>query len=220
MAASQVSEDEEYYSLVKRAFRLLAPIYDFITILLSCVRGTVVEFTDAKVGSAILDVGTGTGAQAFAFAKKGYSVVGVDISEDMLRIAKRKNKYKSVKFLAADATKLPFGNSSFDVSCVSFVLHDMPLGIRERALKELVRVTKPAGTIVIADYALPKNKVSSFLVYNLVKLYEGRYYREFIKSDLEALLGRSGIKLKGKISVLSGVARILKGINKGGKTDA
>ncbi|MBI2486384.1 MAG: class I SAM-dependent methyltransferase [Deltaproteobacteria bacterium] len=170
------------------------------------------NFTNARNGSRILDVGTGTGKQAFAFAKKGYDVIGIDLSEAMLEVANKKNKYENVKFEVADAINLPFVNNSFDVSCASFVLHNMPLTIREKALKEMVRVTKPKGMIVIIDYALPKNGVRRFLIYHFVKLYEGKYYLEFIKSDLEALLRKSGIEIKEELPVLLGAGRILKGI--------
>jgi demethylmenaquinone methyltransferase/2-methoxy-6-polyprenyl-1,4-benzoquinol methylase len=205
-------EEEEYYLIVKRAFEILAPFYDIVTTPISRVRSKVVDFTNARNGSRILDVGTGTGKQAFAFAKKGYDVIGIDLSEAMLEVAKKKNKYENVKFEVADAVNLPFVNNSFDVSCASFVLHDMPLTMREKALKEMVRVTKPKGMIVIIDYALPKNRVGRFLIYHFVKLYEGKYYLGFIKSDLEALLRKSGIEIKKELPVLLGAGRILKGI--------
>ena len=81
-----------------------------------------------KNGSRILDVGTGTGKQAFAFAKKGYDVTGIDLSEAMLKVANKKNNYEDVKFTVADASNLPFKDSSFDVSGVSFALYCSGLG--------------------------------------------------------------------------------------------
>ncbi|MHB8843372.1 MAG: class I SAM-dependent methyltransferase [Nitrospirota bacterium] len=207
-----MDEKEEYYSTVKRVFAFLAPFYDLATMPLSRVRDRVVEFTSARSGSQILDVGTGTGRQAFAFAKKGHDVVGIDLSENMLSVAKKKNKYKNVKFQAADAVHLPFGNNHFDVSCASFALHDMLSIIREKALKEMVRVTKPKGTIVIVDYALPENKIGRFMIYHFIKLYEGKYYLEYIKSDLDALLEKSGIDIQEKLPLLLGAGRIVKGI--------
>ena len=206
-------EEENYYALTKKVFRFLAPFYDIISYPLHGIRGKVVDFADARHGSKILDISTGTGKQAFAFAKRGYNVVGIDLSEAMLKIAKKKNKYKNVKFRVADATSLPFANNSFDVSCVSFALHDMPLTIREKAVREMARVTKPKGIMLVVDYDLPKNKVGRFLVYRLVRLYE-HYYPEFIKSDLEALLRKSGIEIKRKVSVLFGCGRILKGVKR------
>lgn len=210
-----IDEEKEYYSLVKRVFDVLAPFYDALTLPISRVRDKTVNFTDARSGSRILDVAAGTGKQAFAFAKKGYDVIGIDISEAMLKVADRKNRYENVKFKIADAVNLPFEDNSFDVSCVSFALHDMPLAIREKALKEMVRVTKTDGIIVVVDYALPKGKICRLLIYNFIKSYEAKYYLEFIKSDLEALLKKSGVEVKEELPVLFGAGRILKGIKIG-----
>ena len=206
------NEEKEYYSFTKRVWDIFAPYYNIVVIPISMVRNKVIDFTNAKKGSKILDVATGTGKQAFAFAKQGYKVTGIDLSEAMLKIANKKNKYGNLKFKIADATNLSFKNNSFDVSCISFALHDMPLTIIEKVLKEMVRVTKPNGMMVIVDYALPKNKIGRFLIYHFVKLYEKYYYPEFIKSDLKALLRKNGIQIKKEIQILFGAGRILKGI--------
>src|SRR4030043_929297 len=207
-----MDEEKEYDSLIRKVYDILAPFYDIVTMPFSRVRDKVVNFTDARNASKILDVATGTGKQAFAFAKKGCDVIGVDLSEAMLKVANKKNKYGNVKFEVGDATNLPFEDNSFDVSCVSFGLHDMPLTIREKALKEMVRVTKTKGMIVIVDYALPKNKIGRFLTYHFIILYEGKYYSNFIKSDLEALLRKTGIEIKEEVPVLIGAGKILKGM--------
>ena len=207
-----IDEEKEYYSLVKKVFDILAPFYDIVAAPLSRLRGRVVDFTGAEKGSKILDVATGTGKQAFAFAEKGYDVTGIDLSEAMLKVANKKNRYKNVNFQVADATNLPFEDYSFDVASVSFALHDMPLTIREKVLKEMVRVTKPEGMIVIVDYALPRNRIGRFLIYHFVRLYEREYYLRFIKSDLEALLRKSCIEIKEELRAIFGAVRILKGI--------
>lgn len=207
-----MDEEKEYYSLTRKVFDILAPFYDIVTMPFSRVRDKVVNFTDARNGSKILDVATGTGKQAFAFAEKGYDVIGIDLSEAMLKVANKKNKLGNVKFEVADATNLRFEDNTFDISCISFAFHDMPLTIREKVLKEMVRVTKTKGMIVIVDYALPKNKIGRFLIYQFVKLYEGKYYSRFIKSDLQALLRNTGIEIKEELAVLLGAGKILKGI--------
>ena len=76
----------------------------------------------------------------------------------------------------------------------------------------MVRVTKPNGIIVIVDYDLPHNKIGKALIYRLITLYEGKYYKQFIASELEALLSKTGIEIIGTISVLLGAGRIWKGI--------
>ncbi len=209
-----MEEINAYYALTKKAFDLLAPIYNVMTLPLASVRNQVVDFTNAEKGSTILDVATGTGQQAFAFAKRGYDVIGIDLTESMLEIARKHNKDGLVKFEAADATHLRFENNRFDVSCISFALHDMPLVIREKVLQEMVRVTQPNGVIVIVDYDLPLNPIGRFLIYHLITLYEGDYYQQFMASDLEALMGKSGIEITGELSVLLGAGRILIGKKK------
>ncbi|MEA2015122.1 MAG: class I SAM-dependent methyltransferase [Actinomycetota bacterium] len=182
-----------------------------MTIPISRIRNKVVDFVNIRSGSIILDVATGTGDQAIAFARKDYSITGIDMSEDMLEIANKKNKDKSVKFKAADATNMPFRDKYFDVSCVSFGLHDMPFSVRKKVLKEMVRVTSLGGIIVIVDYALPRNKIWKYLVYHFVKSYESKYYPEFIKSDLKALLRKSKIEIIDELRVFLGAIRIVKG---------
>jgi len=209
-----MAEEKEYYALTQKAFDFLAPFYNIMTLPLVRVRDQVVDFANAGKGSSVLDVATGTGQQAFAFAKRGHDVIGVDLTESMLEIARKHNKGGLVKFEAADATHLRFEASSFDVSCVSFALHDMPPNIRGKVFQEMVRVTKPGGIMVIVDYDLPRNKISRALIYRLITLYEGEYYKQFIVSDLDSLLRKAGIEVTERVSVLLGAGRILKGIKR------
>jgi ubiquinone/menaquinone biosynthesis C-methylase UbiE len=209
-----MAEEKEYYALTKKAFNFLAPIYNIMTLPLIGVRNQVVDLTNAPKGSTILDVATGTGQLAFAFAKRGYDVTGVDITESMLEIARKHNKDGLVKFEAADATHLRFEANSFDVSCISFALHDMPPKIREKVLQEIVQVTRPNGIIVIVDYDLPRNKIGSALIYRFITLYEGKNYKEFIVSSLDSLLMKTGIEVTEKVPFLFGAGKILKGFKK------
>jgi ubiquinone/menaquinone biosynthesis C-methylase UbiE len=206
--------EEDYYSYIRKFFKRWAPVYDITDVFISGVRHKVVDFTNARNGSKILDVCAGTGKQTFAFAKRGYEVVGIDLSEAMLRVASQKNKYENARFAAADATKVPFEDNHFDVSCVSFALHDMPLTIREKVLREMVRVTKPNGILVTVDYGLPGNKLGRYMIYQVVRSYETRYYREFIKSELEDLLRGLQIEIDGQAKIMLGTVRILRGINR------
>ena len=213
-----MSDEKEYYSLVKKVFDILAPIYDIVAMPLSRLRGRVVDFAGAEKGSRILDVATGTGKQAFAFAKRGYDVVGIDLSGGMVKVANRKNRYKNAKFQVADATNLPFEHNGFDVVSVSFALHTMPPTIRQEVLKEMARVIKQAGTMVIVDFALPLNRIGKYLVYDLVKAPMGKHFVEFTHSDLEGLLKESGIEMREERRVILGAVRILKGIKVDGQT--
>lgn len=206
-----MNEELEYYALTKKAFDILAPFYNLMTLPLVKVRDQVVDFSGADKNSTILDIATGTGQQAFAFAKRGCDVTGVDLTESMLAVARKNNKGNNVNLERGDATHLRFEDNSFDVTCISFALHDMPLTIREKVLREMVRVTKPNGSIVIVDYALPRNGLSRFLIYRLIMLYEGEYYKKFIVSDLEALAQSERIEIVEQRSFLLGAGRVMRG---------
>ena len=91
---------------------------------------------------ALLDVGCGTGAQTAVLSEHGWSAVGVDISEDQLRLARE----RGLEVVQADASDLPFGDASFD-AVVSMWTHtdveDFPALVRESA-----RVLRPGGPFV------------------------------------------------------------------------
>lgn len=210
--------DDGYYSYTKQWFGRLAPVYWIFDRVAAGVRRRVVDVTNARLGSRILDVATGTGEQAFAFAQREYEVVGVDISKDMLRIANEHNEYTNVTFRVADAANMPFEDDYFDVSCISFALHDMPFSIRENILKEMTRVTSPRGTIIIVDYAVPANTIIRKLFFRIASLGETKYFPEFVRavlrSDFMEQLKNVGIRIEAEILVLGGFGRILRGINR------
>ncbi len=215
--AKLMDEEREYYLFVKKVFDKLAPFYNIFNFPYSRLRKTVVDFTAAEKGSRILDVATGTGKQAFAFAERGYEVTGVDFSEGMLGVAKRKNRYTNAKFQVADAASLPFDDNGFDVVSICFALHTMPPAIRKKVLSEMVRVTRQKGTIVICDFALPLTKKGKYLVYEPMKAPMGKYFVEFTHSDLEGLLKASDIELTGERRAVFTAVRILKGTKVSGK---
>ena len=99
----------------------------------------------------VLDVACGTGDMAVELMKQGCSVTGVDISEEMLAIAK--GKVPSATCLVADAEHLPFEDESFDaVTCAFGVRNFVHL---EQGIREMLRVLKPGGRMVILELATP-----------------------------------------------------------------
>lgn len=99
----------------------------------------------------VLDVACGTGDMAVSLVERGYTVTGVDISEEMLAIARQ--KAPMVTFMIADAEHLPFPDASFDaVTCAFGVRNFVHL---EQGLSEMLRVLKPGGRMVILELATP-----------------------------------------------------------------
>lgn len=179
--------DENYYQYIREIFGKWATFYNFIALPLTGIRNKVADMIDEEYRDKlkILDVCTGTGTQAFAFAKRGYEVMGIDLSGEMLWVAKKKNKYENVWFVVADAAKMPFKNDYFDCACISFGLHDMPHEVRHHVLDEMRRVSRK---IIVVDYHIPKNMLRRWLYVSFTSLYESKYYRDFAKRNLKELL--------------------------------
>ena len=110
----------------------------------------------------LLDVACGTGDMAVSLAERGCKVTGVDISEEMLAIAKQKTasanfQFSIFNFQLADAEALPFEDDTFDaVTCAFGVRNFLHI---EKGLGEMLRVLKPDGTMVILELATPDNPV-------------------------------------------------------------
>ena len=122
-------------------------------------RKKVVNLVAETKPEAILDIATGTGDLAIQFAEKipAKKIIGLDLSEGMLSIARKKvagnTQYKNVEFTKGDSEALPFEANSFDAITVSF-------GIRnfehlEKGLSEILRVLKPGGKFVILETSVP-----------------------------------------------------------------
>ena len=210
----RTDEERDYYWLSQRVYALFAPFYDVVTFPARNLRREVAALASVDARSWVLDVGTGTGAQAGAFAEKAGRVVGVDVSRPMLVIARRNNRFPNLTFQQADATELPFGDATFDVSCVSFVLHEMPASIRERTVAEMARVTRPGGTVFVIDYAPPRS-VWGKVISQVVRLYEPHDYLDFIRSDLHALLQQKGLDIRDERFILHGGVRVVIGARPG-----
>ena len=165
---------------IKRLFSAVARRYDFLNSLLSLRldkswRRETVKVSQVSSTSRILDVCTGTGELALAYADnigtEGY-VLGSDFCYEMLAVGKQKvqRKGQSNEFIPieADTLTLPFLDNSFDIVSVGFGIRnvsDLELGIRE-----MTRVAVPGGKIVILEFTQPNNA-----------FFRGLYYFYFTK---------------------------------------
>ena len=200
-----------YYALTRRVFGRLAPYYDAFGLLVATLRPAVVAFSGVPTGAHVLDVATGTGSQALAFARHGYRVTAVDLVDEMLAVARRKRGSDLVRFERMDATELEFPDGAFDLTTISFGLHDMPAIVRGQVLREMVRVTRPGGRIVVVDYGLPEGGVWRWLAVRVIGLWERGWYGEFVYADPIALLGAAGIVVDAQRTAWLGAVRVIRG---------
>jgi SAM-dependent methyltransferase len=102
-------------------------------------------------GSHVLDVASGPGYVAAAAAERGASVIGVDIAEGMISLARR--LHPQLDFRLGNAEALPFPDGSFDAVVASFVL--LHIGRPERAAAEFARVLEAGGRLALTVWDLP-----------------------------------------------------------------
>ena len=122
-------------------------------------------------GKAVIDLGCGYGEHCMEYIRRGAaSVVGIDISEKMLEIGQKKVdslKYEErmkISFSKSSAESIVFNDNVFDAVLVAFGVRNF--SDREKGLKEILRVLKPKGTLVILELSEPQNVIVRWF-YNL-----------------------------------------------------
>ncbi|MFI9203752.1 demethylmenaquinone methyltransferase [Streptomyces sp. NPDC053048] len=114
-------------------------------------RKAVAQAVAARPGEKVLDLAAGTGTSSLPFVADGAYVVPCDFSLGMLREGKKRNPW--LPLTAGDATRLPFADNVFDAVTISFGLRNVQE--TDTALRELLRVTKPGGRVVICEFSQP-----------------------------------------------------------------
>lgn len=153
---------------IRNLFDRIAPDYDRLNHILSLNidkgwrRKAVKEIVDCESPLNILDVACGTGDFTIEIARKmpkGSMVIGIDLSEGMMEIGREKIAEAGVRaeMIQGDCEALPFEDSVFDRISVGF-------GVRnfenlDKGLKEMNRVMKPGGKLVILELSVPSNPV-------------------------------------------------------------
>lgn len=168
-----------------------------------------------KEGDKILDVGCGNGRLLKILKDKKIKYTGVDVSEKLLEIAKK--RYPQNNFLVANNLNLPFLDNNFDKVFSVAVLHTIPSeDLRKKAISELKRVLKPGGLLFITVWDLwRKDTFLLLLKYSFLKLIgkskldfgdafvpwstkTKRFYHFFTKKELRSLVEITGFSIVKK----------------------
>jgi demethylmenaquinone methyltransferase/2-methoxy-6-polyprenyl-1,4-benzoquinol methylase len=125
-------------------------------------RETTRQVLDAGPGEKVLDLAAGTAVSTVEYARSGAWCVAADFSTGMLR----NGAHRDVPKVAADAFHLPFASGAFDAVTVSFGLRNM--NSPELALREMSRVVRPGGRLVICEVSQPPWRPIRWLYRNLL----------------------------------------------------
>jgi demethylmenaquinone methyltransferase/2-methoxy-6-polyprenyl-1,4-benzoquinol methylase len=158
----QVPEDEKA-KRVGDVFRSVAPSYDVMNDLMSLGLHRVwkrftLEMSGVRAGSRVLDVASGSGDLAAAFARRAGPTGQVwmtDINAAMLAVGRDKliDQGLFAPLALCDAEKLPFPSETFDCVSVAFGLRNMTH--KDAALAEMTRVTRPGGRVLVLEFSKP-----------------------------------------------------------------
>jgi len=148
---------------VEEMFNNISPKYDLLNHLLSANidrlwRKKAIKLLKLWQPKLILDVATGTADFAIAATViKEAKIIGIDISEGMLEVGRRKveksNLTEIIKLIKADSENLPFVNDEFDAAIVGFGVRNFES--LKTGLSEIKRVLKPGGVFYILEFSKP-----------------------------------------------------------------
>ncbi len=158
------------------------------------VRPLVIRLADPQPGETILDVATGGGYQAAAFAAAGHFTIGMDYVHDRARLALEQHGAANLSWGSADISRLPFKSKSVDIVTITFALHDLPLDVQMRGLAEFRRVAR--RRVIIAEPRAPQHPVGRFVYSHIGELLdESLHFRDYVLRDFDAHLAQAGLKV-------------------------
>ncbi len=162
------SDSRDKAEQVREMFDAIAPAYDFMNRAMTfgidkLWRRSAVRLLSDRTHDDILDIATGTGDLAIRLARTldPVTVVGVDLSEEMIEIGRRKVAAEGLDEIVTlgpgDCMQLPFPDSSFDaVTCAYGVRNFADI---EAGYREMYRVLRPGGTVVILELSTPRSGI-------------------------------------------------------------
>ena len=182
------AEGEARAAKVNDLFARIAPRYDLINDLQSfglhrLWKRKLLRLADPAPGKRALDLCCGTGDVAFALARAGCDVTGLDFSAEMLAVAERREiaagklEIGNCRFLRGDAQELPMADGSFDIVTISYGLRN--LADLDRGLAEMKRVLKPGGRALVLDFGKPDNAAWRALYFGYLRWFVPLFGRLF-----------------------------------------
>ncbi len=170
---------EQRAAKVSQLFARIATRYDLLNDIQTLGwhrvwKRKLIFLAQPRPGQKALDICCGTGDLAFALAAHNVETIGLDFSEEMLEVARRRRSKLSSgsvasrpEFVQGDAQQLPFNDNSFDIVTVGYGLRN--LAKWETGLREMQRVAKPGGGVLVLEFGKPRNPVLRTLYFGYLR---------------------------------------------------
>lgn len=157
----------------------------------------LIELTRPQRDWLVLDVSTGAGHTALAFAPHVMRVIAVDLTPEMLETARRladERGIDNIEFRTADAQALTFPDNTFDLVTNRIALHHYP-DVR-LAIQEMARVCKPGGLVALVDNVVPPDKQTAGYINHFEKLRDPSHQWAFPVVRLETYFADAHLKVE------------------------
>jgi ubiquinone/menaquinone biosynthesis C-methylase UbiE len=192
-------------------YRRMSKVYDrVIEPMQAGVRRVALEVLPPDPAWEVLDVGCGTGTGLAPYARAGCSVVGVDISPAMLAKASARLG-ATVRLHHVAPGPLPFDDGRFDLVMTSMVLHEVPAVERVGFIREMARVAKPGGRLLVIDFRFGSLRgwrgQALHRLLPVIERFSGHYrrYRSFkAAAGIPPLLAEAGLEVEREKIVAGG----------------
>lgn len=180
-----------------------APLYDSVVRAMGfrSLWSEMVASANPAPGTLCLDACTGSAGVALGLAARGARVVGLDLAEGMLDLARRKARTRrlsgNVRLVRMDAGKLGFPARQFPLVTCCMALHEMAEEERARVLTELARVS--CGRVLVADYDVPGSRLGRafFQLGRAFEFLESDDFGGFLARGMPARLEEAGLEIEG-----------------------
>ena len=194
-----MSENREYIPAL--GYDWLTGFYDLavkLTMPEKKLRRRLIDALTLEKTDRVLEFGFGTG-QNLILAKQSSNdaeIVGLDIDPKVKAIAERKLKKANltVPLFLYDGESFPFEDASFDKVYSSLVFHQLETAVKKSCLREIGRVLKPAGSLVIGDWGKPKSKLMRVAFYGIQLLDGFKTTDDNVKGRLPEFMTESGFR--------------------------
>lgn len=184
------------YRAISRVYDLLDLVY-FSSYETSPRKAVVERINDCD---RVLDMCTGTAANAIAVAKRrpGANITGIDLSANMLKVAREKverEELNNVSLYQMEAAQLRFESDSFDKVIISLVLHELDEELAAKLISEAKRVLRHSGEIIVTEWE-PSKLFIKRLLFAPIHFIEPRTYRNLLKTELSSYFAKQGLSLR------------------------
>lgn len=197
----------------KDPYEKTAKTYDrYVEPSIAIIRQIGMKMYPPREGMYVLDVGCGTGTNLMLYQKAGCKTFGIDLSPSMVEAAQKKLGDRA-EIRLGDATKMEYSDNFFDLVIGFLTLHEMPSQIRPNVIREMIRVMKSDGRILLIDFHLGPIRFPKGWWYKAVILFfeilagreHFRNYRDFLsRRGLPNLISTLNLRISNKKIVSGG----------------